>query len=64
MSGNDEITTLQITKEASKKLGDIADYFRRSKIQQMIWWIENEHARIFEDGKLPATDQIAALESL
>jgi hypothetical protein len=50
MLGN-ELTTIQITKGASKLLGDIAEYFRRSKTGQIEWWIENEHRRIFLDGE-------------
>jgi hypothetical protein len=45
------VTSLQITKQALKLLGDIADYFRRSKTKQVEWWIENEHRRIFQDGE-------------
>lgn len=46
-----ELTTVQITKGASKRLSEIADYFRRSKNQQLEWWIDQEHRRIFLDGE-------------
>jgi hypothetical protein len=46
-----ELTTIQVTKGASKRLREIAEYFRRSKTGQLEWWIENEHRRIFKDGE-------------
>jgi len=46
-----ELTTIQITKSVNKLLGDIADYYHRSKSGQLEWWIENEHRRIFQDGE-------------
>ena len=48
---DNDLTSLQITKKASKLLDEIADYFRRSKAKQVEWWIENEHRRIFKDGE-------------
>jgi hypothetical protein len=45
------VTTVQITKSASKLLSEIAEYFRRSKTGQIEWWIEQEHKRIFQDGE-------------
>lgn len=56
-----ELTTVQITKGASKRLSEIADYFRRSKNQQLEWWIEQEHRRIFCDGERP---QLIPAESI
>lgn len=47
---NNILTTVQITKEVSKQLGEIAEYFHRSKTGQIEWWIENEYRRIFQDG--------------
>jgi hypothetical protein len=35
----------------NKLLGDIADYYHRSKAGQLEWWIEQEHRRIFQDGE-------------
>jgi len=46
-----ELTTVQITKGINKLLGDIADFYHRSKAGQIEWWIENEHRRIFKDGE-------------
>lgn len=46
-----DLTSLQITKKASKLLDEVAGYFRRSKAKQVEWWIEQEHRRIFQDGE-------------
>lgn len=46
-----ELSSVQITKEASKRLREIAEYLHRSKTQQIEWWIELEHRRIFCDGE-------------
>jgi hypothetical protein len=46
-----ELTSVQISKRGLKLLGEIAEYFRRSKSKQLEWWIEQEHQRIFQDGE-------------
>lgn len=53
-----ELTTIQITKEYSRKLGQIATMFRRSKTAQVEWMIdraleeiESERFRITDNGR-------------
>ena len=59
-----ELTTVQITKKMNKLLGDISEYFNRSKSGQLEWWIKNEHQRIFQDGERePAPAETVQAES-
>jgi hypothetical protein len=58
-----DLTSLQITKKANKRLAEIAEYFLRSKTKQVEWWIEQEHRRIFQDGET-SQEETAAIPGL
>lgn len=41
-----ELTTIQISKEASEKLGALAESYKRSKGGQTEWLIEQEYKKL------------------
>lgn len=42
----DDMTTVQISKVNSERLGEIAEYYRRSKAMQLEWMIESEYGSL------------------
>lgn len=52
----DEFTTIQINKEISRKLGELAKLNRRSKGAHISWMVEIEYAQALSEKKIPIVE--------